>query len=96
MKLSNFNSLLALGALLATSPTLARPMDPQLARHYAELERRQGPLSIVEIAGGIFLYIIEEGIGSTALGDIANAIATALNPGGPKAPWVSENILGPP
>jgi hypothetical protein len=95
MKLSTFNSILALGVLLTPNLTLARPMDPERARHYAELEKRQGPLALVDVVPGILLTLIEIADGSTTqtlVGDMIQALATALNPGGAKAPWVCSYI----
>jgi hypothetical protein len=87
MKPSTIQSILRLGAFL--TPTLALPMEPQLAKHYADLlEKRQGPATVVELAVGIFVEIAAEGIGSIAISDAVNAIAASFNPAGPKAPWV--------
>jgi hypothetical protein len=67
-------------------------MELQLAKHYEDLlEKRQGPATIITLAAGIFVEIAAEGIGSIALSDAIQAIATSFNPGGPKAPWVLKS-----
>jgi hypothetical protein len=89
MKLSTVQLILTMGAFL--TPTLALPAEPKLAKHYADqLEKRVGPDTIAEIAAGIFIEIVAEGIGDIALSDAINAIAASFNPGGPKSPWVCK------
>jgi len=91
---------LALGALSASSLTIAAPatgahkanLEARLANM---LEARQDPVSgIIEMATGIFIAIVGESIGGDLHMDIGNAMATAFNPSGPKAPYDNmENCI---
>ena len=85
-------STLALGALSAASlstaaPATGAPVAQLEARHAQLLEARQDPVStIIEMATGIFIFIIGEAIGGDVVADFANALAAAFNPAGPKPP----------
>jgi hypothetical protein len=78
------------------APVLALPMEPQRAKYYADLIEKRDPIAdLVAVATGIFVEIVSEGIGDTALSDAINATAASFDPAGPKVPWVRKSQFYP-